>query len=68
MRKKSVKQTPVLSSVVSVAETNPEISNSEREEIARLAYSFYEARNGDGGSPEDDWFRAESELQNRRTP
>lgn len=28
------------------------------EEIARLAYSHWEARNGDGGSAEDDWLRA----------
>lgn len=35
----------------------------DREEIARLAYSCWEARGGDGGSPEDDWFRAERELR-----
>ena len=33
-----------------------------RDEIARLAYSYWEARGGNGGSPEDDWFRAEQEL------
>ena len=35
----------------------------DREEIARLAYSYWEARGGEGGSQEDDWFRAERELQ-----
>jgi hypothetical protein len=32
------------------------------EEIARLAYGYWEARGG-GGSPEDDWFRAERDLK-----
>lgn len=33
-----------------------------REEIARLAYSYWEARGYQGGSPEEDWLRAEREL------
>jgi hypothetical protein len=36
------------------------------EEIARLAYSFWEARGCQGGSPEDDWLRAEQELKAQR--
>jgi hypothetical protein len=32
-------------------------------EIARLAYSYWEARGRQGGSAGDDWFRAESELR-----
>jgi hypothetical protein len=36
------------------------------EEIARLAHSYWEARGGDGGSPEEDWLRAEQELKARR--
>ena len=32
------------------------------EAIARLAYYYWEARGGVGGTPEDDWFRAEHEL------
>lgn len=39
----------------------------EYEEIARLAYSFWEARGCEGGSPEEDWLRAEQELRGRRT-
>lgn len=39
----------------------------DREEIARLAYSYWVARGGQGGSPEDDWYRAEQELRARRT-
>lgn len=32
------------------------------EEIAALAYSYWEARGGRDGSPWEDWFRAEREL------
>ena len=32
------------------------------EEIARLAYTYWEARGRPLGSPEDDWFRAEQEV------
>jgi len=32
-------------------------------DIARLAYSFWEARGFQGGSPEEDWLRAERELR-----
>jgi hypothetical protein len=38
----------------------------EPEEIARLAHSYWESRGGQGGSPEEDWFRAEQELKARR--
>lgn len=39
----------------------------DREEIARLAYGYWLAREGRAeGSPEEDWFRAERELRNRR--
>lgn len=39
----------------------------ESEEIARLAYSYYEARGYQGGSPEEDWFRAEQQLKSEPT-
>jgi hypothetical protein len=35
------------------------------EEIARLAYSYWEARGWQPGSPEADWLRAERELKLR---
>ena len=35
---------------------------SIRERIALLAYSYWETRGCRGGSPEEDWFRAEREL------
>jgi len=33
-----------------------------RDEISRLAYFYWEARGGKGGSAEDDWYRAEQEI------
>lgn len=35
-------------------------------EVARLAYSYWEARGHQGGSSEDDWYRAQAELSRRR--
>jgi hypothetical protein len=34
-------------------------------EIARLAYFFWQERGGVGGSPEEDWLRAEQEILTR---
>jgi len=36
---------------------------AEHDEIARLAYSYWKARGCPDGSPEEDWLRAESDLQ-----
>ena len=33
------------------------------DDIARLAYSYWVARGYQGGSPEEDWLRAEHELR-----
>jgi hypothetical protein len=41
---------------------NPDASEVE---IARLAYSIWESRGRQGGSAEEDWFRAEKELKGR---
>jgi hypothetical protein len=38
----------------------------DQEEIARLAYEFWEARGCPDGSPEEDWLRAERDLQSRK--
>ncbi len=35
------------------------------EEIARLAYSYWDSRGCPGGCPEEDWTRAELELRAR---
>jgi Protein of unknown function (DUF2934) len=43
-----------------------EIAAPTHEEIADLAYRYWEARGGHGGSPWEDWFRAEEELLRRR--
>lgn len=36
------------------------------DEIARLAYSYWQARRGEEGSACEDWLRAEQELTRRR--
>jgi hypothetical protein len=36
-----------------------------REQIALLAYLYWESRGGQGGSSEEDWLRAEQELRVR---
>jgi hypothetical protein len=38
-------------------------AESFQEAVARLAYSYAEARGFVGGSPEEDWLRAEQELR-----
>ena len=35
------------------------------DEIAHLAYTYWEARGYQGGSPQEDWLRAERELRAR---
>jgi hypothetical protein len=35
-------------------------------ETAKLAYTFWQARGANGGSPEDDWYRAEQEIRTRQ--
>ncbi len=37
------------------------------DDIAVVAYSYWEARGFRGGSPEEDWLRAEQELRNGRS-
>jgi DUF2934 family protein len=44
------------------AETTPSNSAVTFDEIAKLAYSYWEARGYQGGSQEEDWLRAEQEL------
>ena len=43
-----------------------EMSASAHFEVANLAYSYWEARGNRGGSPWEDWFRAEEELKRRQ--
>jgi len=52
---------------LAIVETEVFLDNSpSHEDIAALAYSYWEGRGSQGGSPEDDWFRAEQELRARR--
>lgn len=37
--------------------------NPTFDEVAQLAYSYWEARGFQGGCPEEDWLRAEHELR-----
>ena len=37
-----------------------------QDEIARLAYAYWEARGRQHGSHQEDWYRAERELLRRR--
>ena len=46
------------------ASTSEEPVN-EHDAIARLAYSYYEARGYQDGSPDEDWLRAEAEYRTR---
>ena len=39
---------------------------ADRAEIARLAYSYWQARGCPDGSPEEDWLRAEADLGDRK--
>ena len=43
-----------------------ETSPLRHEEIARLAYAYWEARGRQGGSALEDWLSAEHELMRRR--
>lgn len=45
--------------------TPPDSSAPAAERIAQLAYSYWEDRGRQGGSPEEDWYRAIEELNNR---
>jgi hypothetical protein len=38
-----------------------------QEEIAALAYSYWEARGRQDGSPDEDWLRAERELREQQS-
>ncbi len=53
-------------SAVGVMDPDDEMSAPTQEAIARLAYSYWESRGCQGGSPWDDWFRAEQELLRRK--
>jgi len=47
-------------------QADDELSTPTDDQIAELAYSYWESRGGHGGSPWEDWFRAERELKRKR--
>ena len=67
-RTRSRKQANGAAEAAQAAAAAPAASGSvtiPHEEIQRLAYFYWLERSGQGGSPEDDWFRAEAELRRR---
>lgn len=52
--------------VVAISETTvAPAAQPSTEDISLLAYSYWEARGCQGGSPDEDWRRAEEELRAR---
>ena len=45
---------------------HPTAGRYDRERVARLAYSYWEARGFQGGSADEDWYRAERELAHKQ--
>jgi hypothetical protein len=70
-RRKSVSRTarPKSVDIVNAPQSEPEVApiataaDSFQDAVARLAFSYWEARGCQGGSPEEDWLRAEQELR-----
>lgn len=60
-------ETTQLSESIARAESEGMVlhSNGGREEIARLAYQLWHARGCPEGSPEEDWFRAEEDIESQ---
>jgi len=72
MAKRSEKQAQLetataVGAAAAVLEPEPETETAKppvnREEVTRLAYTYWQARGCPEGSPEEDWFRAEAELE-----
>jgi hypothetical protein len=66
MTNKTEKQAAAVAPTGAVTQPGSETSNPSYEEIARLAYSYWEARCCQDGSTEDDWYRAERDIQIRK--
>ncbi len=57
---------PALS--VAAALTPATVAEPARDQVARLAYSYWVARGCQGGTPEEDWLRAETEIRTMTNP
>jgi hypothetical protein len=66
-RRKATAVTHKHKKTVVIAVTAPSSPSTEptHDEIAALAYSYWEARGRQGGSPAEDWLRAVEELRAR---
>ncbi len=49
-----------------IAEEAAHETSDDREEIANLAYQYHQERGGDHGSHDEDWYRAEQVVRERR--
>jgi hypothetical protein len=58
---------PVVIPPVVIVERETQDYTPSYEEIAILAYTYWEARGRQGGCPEEDWVRAEQELRGKAT-
>lgn len=55
--------TQVATRAVEQPKTKPSVADSTHEDITAVAYSLWQARGCPEGSPEEDWFKAESALK-----
>jgi hypothetical protein len=64
---KAVAVTSERNAVIRAAAAGPGAdATPDYQEIASRAYGYWEARGGQGGSPEEDWLRAEQEVRDRK--
>lgn len=63
MATKRTQKTDAVPAGIARADASPAVELDDQ--VARLAYSYWEGRGGQGGSPEEDWFRAEQEVRSQ---
>ena len=66
VRKKSPAPTPLTVSPGGTSVPTDATEPIGSQEIAELAYKYWQARGCPDGSPEEDWFRAERELSAKK--